>query len=187
MSSTGQFELPPTPPQGIFDARFNSNKYVELLSDNSISELPIRLSSVIYPLTIQWNVTSSSSHLLVAGKAMNIQGTGSTTLTAPSTQLALRVNPLVKTSLPTEYSLQQNYPNPFNPSTVINYSLPVEGFVSLKVFDVLGREIATLVNEPLNAGVHQIEWNAGNQPSGVYYYRLQAGTFTDTKKLLLTK
>lgn len=87
----------------------------------------------------------------------------------------------------TEYMLLNNYPNPFNPSTVISYQLPVAGFVSLKVFDILGNEMATLVNEQKPAGYYEIEFNASDLPSGVYMYRIQAGDFVETKKMLLLK
>jgi len=97
-----------------------------------------------------------------------------------------------KKVLPTKYYLYQNYPNPFNPTTKINYSLPfIESgnnvFVELKIFDVLGREISTLVNEKKNAGSYQVEFNAHNLPSGIYLYRLSAGNFVSTKKMILMK
>ncbi len=85
------------------------------------------------------------------------------------------------------YSLFQNYPNPFNPTTVINYQLPVNGFVSLKVYDVLGREVKTLVNERQTAGSHSITFNAGVLTSGVYFYRIEAGKFSQVRKLSLVK
>jgi ligand-binding sensor domain-containing protein len=91
------------------------------------------------------------------------------------------------TDLPTNFSLNQNYPNPFNPTTTFSFSLPLKTFVSLRVFDALGREIAKLVNEQLFAGEHSWHWNAAGLPSGVYFYRLQAGSFTETKKLILLK
>jgi hypothetical protein len=90
-------------------------------------------------------------------------------------------------SIPASYSLSQNYPNPFNPSTSISFRLPSKSFVSLKVFDLIGREAATLVSEELSAGNHTKQWNANRMPSGVYFYRLQAGSFTETKKLVLLK
>ena len=89
--------------------------------------------------------------------------------------------------LPREYSLSQNYPNPFNPSTAISYQLSANSFVSLKVFDVLGREVATLVNEVKKAGTYSTTWNASGFGSGIYFCKMQAGSFTGTKKLVLIK
>jgi hypothetical protein len=85
------------------------------------------------------------------------------------------------------FELEQNYPNPFNPSTKINYSVPQLSQVQIKVFDVLGNEIETLVNEEKPAGTYELTWNAANLPSGVYFYRIQAGSFIDTKKMILLK
>ena len=93
----------------------------------------------------------------------------------------------VQNNVPYEFRLEQNYPNPFNPSTNIEFRVSSFGFVSLKVFDVLGREIATLVNEDLNAGPHVVRWDASGFPSGVYLYKLQAGGSTQTREMVLTK
>ncbi|MFZ1520491.1 MAG: T9SS type A sorting domain-containing protein, partial [Ignavibacteriaceae bacterium] len=90
---------------------------------------------------------------------------------------------------PTDFTLQQNYPNPFNPSTIISYQLPVAGNVSLKVFDVLGREVATLVDEYRDAGSYNVQFTMNNVQlsSGIYFYQLKAGEFVETKKMLLIK
>ena len=88
---------------------------------------------------------------------------------------------------PKVFALSQNYPNPFNPSTTISFSVPSRSFVSLKVFDCLGKEVGTIVLEELAAGNYSRQWNASYLPSGVYYYRLQSGSFTDTKKLVLLR
>ncbi len=85
------------------------------------------------------------------------------------------------------FSLSQNYPNPFNPSTSINFTLPKGGFTSLKIYDILGKEVTTLCNEELNAGNYTRTWNASNYSSGVYFYRLSAGNFSTTKKMMLVK
>ncbi|MCJ7553943.1 MAG: T9SS type A sorting domain-containing protein, partial [Ignavibacteriaceae bacterium] len=91
------------------------------------------------------------------------------------------------------FVLEQNYPNPFNPITKINYFVPQISFVTLKIFDMLGKEIATLVNEEKPAGSYEVEFNTvetyrdASLPSGVYFYRLQAGNFSDTRKLVLIK
>ena len=90
-------------------------------------------------------------------------------------------------SIPTSFTLSQNYPNPFNPSTVIRFSVTKPSFVILKVYDVLGREIKTLVDEEKPAGTYEVTFNASTLPSGVYVYRLQAGTFIETKKMVLMK
>jgi hypothetical protein len=85
------------------------------------------------------------------------------------------------------YYLSNNYPNPFNPTTSIQYAISSRQFVSLKVYDILGIEIETLVNEEKPAGVYELNWNAANLPSGVYFYRLQAGEFVQTRKMILLK
>jgi hypothetical protein len=89
--------------------------------------------------------------------------------------------------MPTHFTLEQNYPNPFNPATTISFRLSSQSFVSLKVFDALGREISVLVEEQLSAGTYSRQWNAPALPSGVYFYRLQAGPFNETKKLILLR
>jgi beta-glucanase (GH16 family) len=89
--------------------------------------------------------------------------------------------------IPDHFALEQNHPNPFNPSTNISFSLPRQSFVSLKVFDLMGREEATIVSEEMSAGSYTKQWNAENYPSGVYFYRLEAGAFTETKKLVLLR
>ena len=88
---------------------------------------------------------------------------------------------------PSDFTLYQNYPNPFNPGTVISYRLPDNGFVSLKVYDVLGNEVATLVNEEKPAGINQVSFNANSLSSGVYFYTIQAGDFFETKKMIFQK
>ena len=89
------------------------------------------------------------------------------------------------------FQLLPNYPNPFNPTTTIKYSIPTNGFVELSVFNALGEEVATLVNEFKEAGNYEINFNAGFTPgeltSGIYFYRLQANNFTQTKKMILLK
>jgi len=91
------------------------------------------------------------------------------------------------TSIPDEFSISQNYPNPFNPSTTINYQLPITGNVKISIYDALGKNVGTLVNKSQNAGNYSIEWNAANLPSGVYIYKIEAGSYTSTKKMMLIK
>jgi hypothetical protein len=87
--------------------------------------------------------------------------------------------------IPDEFIVHQNFPNPFNPTTTIQFDIPVEGFVTLRVVDVLGNEIAVLVKEEKPMGKYEVEFDASNLSSGVYFYRLQAGDFIDTKKMVL--
>ena len=94
---------------------------------------------------------------------------------------------VLNNEIPVEYSLSQNYPNPFNPSTVINYQVKNQDFVSLKVFDMLGKEVVTLVNENQTAGNYSVSFDGSRLSSGLYYYKIQSGDFTDTKKMLLIK
>ena len=101
--------------------------------------------------------------------------------------------------IPMQFRLEQNYPNPFNPSTTIKYSIPVSshphfakggntgGFVTLKIYDILGREVVTLVNKKQRPGYYNVTWNANNQPSGVYFYKIQVGNFIETKKMILLR
>jgi len=89
--------------------------------------------------------------------------------------------------IPTNFLLSQNFPNPFNPITTIKYQIPEISFVTLKVYDVLGSEVVTLVNEEKNIGSYEVEFNGISLPSGIYFYRLQAGSFVETKKMVLMK
>ena len=93
----------------------------------------------------------------------------------------------VSVDVPNLFVLEQNYPNPFNPETIIKYSIPTDQFVTLKVFDMLGREITTFVNEQKEAGNYSVAFNGSLLSSGIYYYQLRAGKFTDTKKVILMK
>lgn len=89
--------------------------------------------------------------------------------------------------VPTETVLGQNYPNPCNPSTQIGFSIPQQSHVTLRVYDVLGKEVATLVDGAKDAGTYTTTWNAQMNPSGIYFYRLTAGEYTMTRKLMLLR
>ena len=110
----------------------------------------------------------------------------SITTIAFSGTLVTSVNEL-QYSNPSEYSLSQNYPNPFNPSTKIQFTLGKEQFVSLKIYDILGREISTLVQKELPGGIHSVDFDAAKMNSGIYVYRITAGDFTESRKMLLLR
>jgi len=91
------------------------------------------------------------------------------------------------TNIPSKYELNQNYPNPFNPVTNIKFNIPEAGFTTLKVYDILGNEVATLINEKRDAGSYEVNFSGERLSSGVYYYKLTSGSFTDTKKMIMIK
>ena len=112
-------------------------------------------------------------------------------LDTPSTQVfSIRVLTAIDdelAALPSEYNLSQNYPNPFNPTTTINYALPLSSEVLLVIYNLRGEEVARVVDKEQPAGYHKVTWNASNVASGIYFYRLQAGDFVQTYKMLLLK
>ncbi len=185
------YELPPRAPE--FDARFASQRMVETypshLSEKTIYEYPILIDASAYPVTISWNIVAPAERKLVLtspdGKLGSkiMDGTGSVKLTDTKSVIVK----LERVDQPTSFALMQNYPNPFNPKTDVRYAISDVSHVILKVFDVLGREVATLVNEVKQPGAYNVEWDAAGFPSGVYFYRLTARSFSDTKKLILLK
>ncbi len=89
--------------------------------------------------------------------------------------------------LPAEFKLHQNFPNPFNPVTKIEFEIPKSSFTNIEIFDVLGREVESLVNEKLEAGIYSVDWNGNKYSSGEYFYRIAAGDFIETKRMTLIK
>ncbi len=186
-----------------------SGAYQDTLGGNEnafVTELNSSGSALVYSTYIGGDTTVGSSIVLDASNNVYVAGVTTssnypttsgayqTTLSGVQDAFVTKLNISNATfvqsnssSVPNKFELMQNYPNPFNPSTVINYQLPVNSFVTLKVYDVLGREVKMLVNERENVGSHSVTFNASNLPSGVYFYRLQAGTYSETKKLLLLK
>ncbi|MBI2417027.1 MAG: exo-alpha-sialidase [Ignavibacteriales bacterium] len=177
-----RYEMPPVPPAGVFDVRFNNNSFVQT---NDNSEKIIQLSSAEYPVTIK--VQGINVHLrdLVNGQIVNrpLQSGEEFIITDASvTTLAVQNN--VSTM---GYELEQNYPNPFNPATTISYTVPANGIVTLKIFDILGRETATLVNQMQTAGKYSVDFYGAHLASGTYFYELKAGDFRSIKKMQIVK
>ena len=146
--------------------------------------------------SIQYNAAVDSVYtnpMLSRDAAGNVYVTGSTFENATDYDMVLikysegSLSVQEREGVPNVFSLSQNYPNPFNPSTNFGFRIVEFGFVSLKVFDVLGREVATLVNEEMQPGSYEVTWDASRFPSGVYFYRLTAGSFHSTKKLSLIR
>ena len=94
---------------------------------------------------------------------------------------------ITEAKIPSKYILHQNHPNPFNPTTTIEFSLPYTEFVTLKIYNILGEDVATLISERLSSGKYKYEWDASNLASGLYLYKIQAGDFVDIKKMVLMK
>ena len=157
-----------------YDSAGNQN---DLLNFNSVNNL----NENIYE-----GIISSNGELILAG---NVQ-TGNTSYSALTMSISTKTNINVNSNLiPDDFKLYQNYPNPFNPKTIINYELQVSGddLVSLKVFDVLGNEVAVLVNEKQNAGSYSVEFDGSNFSSGIYLYTLSTNGISNTMKMIMLK
>ena len=186
-------ELPPVPPVGIFDARFSSQRMVEICGRDEAKEFPIDFHSALYPVTMRWEVQEGEVWTLNSPElSETIAGSG--TLMIPvetDNRLTLKRETTGVSLAPKEFALLQNYPNPFNPLTIIRYQLPVQSKVTLKVYDLLGQEVSTLVDEVQEQGFRSAPFSA-NVSGGIYVYRLQARPvdgaqekgFTDVKKMI---
>ncbi len=184
-SEGAYFILPPPPPEGIFNARFSSQQMAEFVPRGGSRQLSVFLSSARYPVAIHTDLHRFHVLLGADGKASVLPSSGETIVPGQPSRLALTVSSMG--TVPTTIRLEQNYPNPFNPSTSIRYDLPLRQPVVLKVYDVVGREVATLADGVEDPGVHVVTWDAGRYASGVYYYRLITNGFSETRKLLLLK
>jgi uncharacterized delta-60 repeat protein len=201
-------ELPPIPPEGNFDVRYASGRIVEVIGNGE--EFPIEISSAEYPIMVSWSTArlveeldspKVYSSIMIDGKEIFLIKNGSTSIAHRPSRIALRF--IGTPNLPKEFALEQNYPNPFNPTTIIRYQLPAnvsrDGIltymVSLRVYNMLGQEIATLVDEMQDAGYKSVNFDAAILPSGVYIYRFKAGNpaissgkwFTDMKKMIVLR
>ncbi len=194
--SPGQFELPPVPPDAGFDSRFGSGSMVEFHRPDRGPEesFAVRIHSALYPVTIRWDIRgdADAAYALASGDATGapewrvpIEGTGSRTLSRDqAADLRLVAG---SRAVPTEFALMQNYPNPFNPLTTVGYALPTAERVNLVVYNALGEEVSTVVDARQESGYHTATISAGNLASGVYFYRLTAGSFRAVRKMLLIR
>ncbi len=200
------FELPPPPPAGAFDVRFGTHRFVERLPEHPEGlagfVLPVGLTGARWPVTLTWVINQEPGErgaFILAGGG----GTGSARGDLParltgSGSVLLRDTHSGNFSLqyaggagrPTAYALGQNYPNPFNPATRLSYALPEGGHVTVKVFDLLGREVRTLVDELKGAGTYDASWdgkdaNGLGVTTGIYIVRMTSGEFTASRKAVL--
>jgi hypothetical protein len=151
-------------------------------------------SPVSNVVTFEFTYTAPSSTgavtLFANGNSVNLNGSSSGDMWNFAPNKIITVNPVTdvnENSIATSFNLNQNYPNPFNPSTKISYSLKKGNHVSLTVFDVLGKEVITLVNQYQNPGTHFVEFNASAYMSGIYFYRIESGNFSAVRKMILNK
>lgn len=182
--------MPPAPPAGSFDARFASGSLVESMSPVSGErEFGIRVLPVSSPVTVRWTIQKGDTRRYMlrdeTGAAYDLARSGSITVSGTGNQMLTLST--AGPQVPTEFALQQNYPNPFNPSTKISYEVPTEGLVTIKVYNILGNEVATIVNAVLEAGYHTAVFDASALPSGVYIYKMQSEKFADVKKMMLMR
>jgi hypothetical protein len=190
-----RFELPPLPPGELFDVRFSSQRYREIYPKNFKEEIsfPIQMQSPVYPLSVTIQSSSSTSVGFAIEQTENGRVikryplTGGRVIIPDSDGKSLRIVVTGTREIPTIFALQQNYPNPFNPSTIINYQLPIDNWVTIKAYNMLGEEIATLVDGFEAAGYKSVIFDGSNLSSGIYFVRMNSGSYTDVKKIVLAK
>jgi hypothetical protein len=185
-----RYELPPVPPAGIFDARYASERNLETVPRGGKGVFPVLVTNAAYPLTISLLSVPNDGKIAfivkIGDKNLPLTTKSSITLSSPVPQIALQVSSTGE-PIPTAFALMQNYPNPFNPITTIQYAMPLKSHVSLKIYDVLGRLVSTLVDDTEDAGYKSVRFNGSNFASGVYMYEMRAGTFVQVKKFTITK
>jgi hypothetical protein len=184
--NVAQYELPPLPPNGAFDVRFASGRNLESLPKGLTSEFSIMISAAQYPLIISWDTPNCREKVLlkIGDEILDLDRTGN--VSVPSRTSVALIGQALST-LPNQFVLSQNYPNPFNPATKIHFELPANSHVSLKIVDLLGREVATLIDEEKVAGSYNYEFDASNLSSGLYFYRMSAGDFVQVRKMAVIR
>jgi hypothetical protein len=175
------FELPPKPPVGTFDVRFGSQRNVELVSAADASAHAVEIQTSSPKIRLTWNMTGGAGFALTTGSSTRtLAGNGSIELSAAQTRgLSISAQGGSAASVPKSFALEQNYPDPFNPVTTIHYQLPAASQVNITVYNTLGQVVSTLASGIESAGFKSVTWDGSNQPSGVYFYRLDAASVAD--------
>ncbi len=195
-----RYELPPMPPTEVFDVRFGSGRSVEAYSSEKgkSNEYTVNLQASAYPVTLQYNVVAVGKSIVVSemseGKSISntiLNGNGVISVTNPSVS-SIKVKVVDDLGTPKKFALSQNYPNPFNPVTRFSVDVPNSANVEISVFDILGHKIATLLSGQQEAGSKSIEWDGKDShgvssPSGMYFVRMNAGDFSEVRKIMLLK
>lgn len=174
-------ELPPAPPQGIFDVRWSGDKLVEIL--NGPKEIII--NSAQYPVAIKVEGCSVKIKDKINGTFVNQFVRNGQTITI-SNKLIERLE-ITGETIPSKFELYQNYPNPFNPTTKIKFAIPVKSSTRLTIFNTLGQRVEELINKELEPGYHEIEWNGSKYATGVYLCQLRTVNYSAVKKMLILK
>lgn len=182
------YELPPLPPSGIFDVRYSSQRMFESAKGNPESLLPIVISSAEYPVTLAWTLSeqNSGASIVLDGSTHSLRKNGELQIREYA-HIGLRLESAAAAPAPKEFALYTNYPNPFNPSTLIKYDIASRTHVQLSVFNVLGQQTTTLVDEIQDAARYTKGFTPTNLPGGVYYYTITAGSFSKVGKMIYMK
>jgi len=183
------YELPPVPPAGVMDVRFASHQWIEFLAGRAMAKFPVNISSAVYPvrLSLPAGDAAQSARLEIKGVEYILKGGREVIVADEDETVALILAGSTQPEVPAAFALRQNYPNPFNPSTLISYDIAAPARVRLVVFNTLGEEVGRPVDEFRQAGTYEHRFSSPELPSGVYFYRLTAGTFTAIRKMILMK
>jgi hypothetical protein len=207
------FDMPPEPIGGIFHAKFKTDKFIENIPPGKgLLKIPIKVKNAQYPITVNWKIKEGNGVKYWISKSGDDKDkqplTGNGSIGLGSTKdgdiiiIAQAIDPCGDieyksgiqegieeqlSQLPEDYKLEQNTPNPFNPSTIINYQLPIDNYVTIKVYNILGEEIATLIDDMQDAGYKSVMFDGSNFSSGIYFVRMNSGSYNDVKKIVLAK
>lgn len=159
---------------------WGDNFATQHITDGAVEGEPLSLTF--------WSAAEQNEGLLTVSSLLDaLTATKSTNAVCYKTDAVWIAQAAQVKELPKEFSLSQNYPNPFNPSTIIRYALPNDAMVTLEVFNILGQRVAVAINEEQKAGNHEVDFQSSTVGSGVYFYRLTAGKFTETKKMVIVR